>query len=634
VSASAIDPLDGGMQTVASVDPVLRVSGLEISRPRRDGSAATIVSGVDLEVGPSETIGIVGESGSGKSMTARALVGVLPRALEADGEVIYNGRQLLGQRERSWRAVRGREIGLIMQDPFTMLNPVLRVGTILDESLLPERRRSLNRAERRAEVVRLLAEVGIRDDAVANRYPFQLSGGMRQRVAIAAALAREPQVLIADEPSTALDVTTQREILTLTKRLQASQSRSMSLILITHDLRVAFAMCDRIYVLYAGSLIETGPAHELEGEPFHPYTQGLLLSEPPADRRVRELISIPGSVPSADEVQGECPFAARCRWSAPQCTQGSPPLRQVAPGRFSACVRIEEIRGEMQALRQVVELEVIEAAPQRTPSPLIELADVSKVFHVGSQAVRAVDGATLTVAEDESVGLVGESGSGKTTIARMLVGLERASEGQILIDGIDASNWSTLSRHDQRRLRATVQIVFQDPYSSLNPMRTVGSALAEALVIHNSRAKGVRAQVDELLHSVGLPAAYASRKPVALSGGERQRVAIARALAVSPRILICDEPVSALDVSVQAQILNLLAEIRTARGIGYLFITHDLSVVRQIADHIYVMHRGKIVESGHVEDVLGSPRHEYTMALLDSVPRSGDDWLQVSSSRG
>jgi peptide/nickel transport system ATP-binding protein len=449
---------------------------------------------------------------------------------------------------------------------------------------------------------------------------------MRQRVAIAAALARDPKLLIADEPSTALDVATQRDVLALIKRVQ--EARGMSLILITHDLRVAFATCQRIFVLYAGSLLEVGDADELAVEPFHPYTQGLLLSEPPAEQRVRELIAIPGAVPTADEVRGSCTFAPRCRWAAPVCVAGDPPLRQITPGRLSACVRLDEIRGEMQALRGLAEQEATPVTGGRSSSPLVSVSGARKLFHSGGGVVAALDDVSIEVGANESVGVVGESGSGKTTLARVLVGLERATEGSITIGGIPAHDYTKLSGKDRAKLRSTVQIVFQDPYSSLNPMRSIGWTLQEALTTHNPGAKNVGVQVAELLESVGLPASYAKRRPVALSGGERQRVAIARALAVDPQILICDEPVSSLDMSVQAQILNLLANLRAERGISYLFITHDLAIVRQISDFVYVMHRGKVVESGRTDDVLDRPQHSYTVSLLQAIPRADGDWLE------
>lgn len=610
----------------AALGPVLEVAGLRIERLRQD-RRDTIVTAVDLALAPGETIGIVGESGSGKSMTARAIMGLLPKGLIASGQVRYQGQNLLELSERELRAKRGGEIGLILQDPFTMLNPVMTCGKIISESLLRERH--LSRDARREEVVRRLAEVGIRDASVAGRYPFQLSGGMRQRVGIAAALARDPQVLIADEPTTALDVTTQRDVLALIKSIQAA--RGMSLVLITHDLRVAFAVCDRVYVLYAGSLIEVGSSAELDAEPLHPYTLGLLLSEPSAERRTGELVAIPGSVPAPDDVAGTCTFAPRCRWVAQSCTEGSPPMAVVAPGRLSACVRVSEIRAEMAMLRQKGEQEDNSGlSSSGAATALIQVQDARKVFRNGRRTVAALDGVSIEVGENESVGIVGESGSGKTTLARVLVGLEQATSGQILIDGIPASNWANLGSRDQRKLRSTVQIVFQDPYSSLNPMRSIGSILREAIAIGEPETKDRDSEVGNLLRSVGLPADYAARKPVALSGGERQRVAIARVLAAQPRILICDEPVSALDMSVQAQILNLLIRLRAERGIGYLFITHDLSIVRQVTERLYVMNGGKVVESGPTEDVLGNPRDPYTATLLKSVPRPEPEWLAAS----
>jgi peptide/nickel transport system ATP-binding protein len=611
-----------------ALDPVLEVQSLRIEAKRGDRTD-TIVRSIDLSIAPGETIGIVGESGSGKSMTAKSIIGLLPPSIVASGEVIYGGRNLLALSERQRRAIRGHEIGLIMQDPFTMLNPVLRCGRIIEESLQPEARKRLGRKGRPKEVARRLAEVGINDETVARRYPFQLSGGMRQRIGIAAALARDPKVLIADEPSTALDVTTQREILLLLRSLQ--EIRGMGLVLITHDLRVAFAMCDRIYVLYAGSLVEVSPAAELEAEALHPYTQGLLLSEPPADRRMSTLVAMSGIVPRADEVADCCTFAPRCRWATQECRQAAPPLVQVASGRLTACVRLAEIRGEMTALRRRVETPAEVVIGRRLDSPLVAVRDVVKTFGSAGRSVEAVGGVSLEVGENESIGLVGESGSGKTTLARMLVGLESPTAGEITIAGLDGTDWAKLAQQDRKRLRSTVQIVFQDPYSSLNPMRTVGWTLSEVVTIHDPGARNVSAKVSDLLESVGLPTAYAKRKPVALSGGERQRVAIARALAAQPRLIICDEPVSALDMSVQAQILNLFAALRAQREIAYLFIAHDLAIVRQVVDHIYVMYRGKIVESGPVEQVLDAPRDPYTIKLLSSVPRSESDWLSTKA---
>ena len=471
-------------------------------------------------------------------------------------------------------------------------------------------------------MLRRLREVGIDDPLVARRYPFQLSGGMRQRVALAAALARDPDLLIADEPSTALDVTTQAEILRLLRSVQ--QGRGMGLILITHDLRVAFTTCDRVYVLYAGSVLEAGAAGPLEREPLHPYTLGLLLSEPSVEDRLGELTAIPGSVPAPDDVADRCAFSPRCRWVQDICRTSTPPLEEVEPGRHSACIRIHEIRTEMAELRDRV---LVAAEPRTRPGagePVVAVDDLSKTFDLGrGRRVEALRGVSLSIAPGECVGLVGESGSGKTTLGRCLVGLENPSGGRIRIAGVDASDFARVSRQDRARLRRTVQMIFQDPYSTLNPRHSVERALTEALQQGGVGRRGsARAAVAELLERVGLPPSYARRRPASLSGGERQRVAIARALAVQPSVLVCDEPVSALDVSVQAQILNLFRGLQRELGIASLFITHDLAVVRQVADRVYVLLRGEVVESGPADDVLSRPRHPYTIRLMESVPGS------------
>jgi peptide/nickel transport system ATP-binding protein len=603
--------------------PVLSVRDLTISS-HIGGRERTIVSGIDLRASAGETIGIVGESGSGKSLTARAIIGLLPEGVQASGTIEYEGKSLLTLRERDLARLRGGEIGLVFQDPYTMLNPLRRCGRHIDEMLTGPDGRRLSRRERRAEAVRRLAEVGIDDPHVADRFPFELSGGMRQRVGIAAALARDPRMLIADEPSTALDVTTQRDLLALLKSLQ--ESRGMTLIMITHDLRVAFAMCERIYVLYAGAVLETGPARALDEQPMHPYTLGLLLSEPPLDRRLERLPSVEGSVAEPDDVAGRCPFSPRCRWAAPVCVAAATVLQPVADERESACVRLAEISAEMEERRQAVPAGLAgHSAAGR--DPLVQATDVRRTFVTGKRRVDALAGVSIEVGENESVGLVGESGSGKTTLARCLVGLETPTSGVITIGGLDASNYGALGAAERTRLRNIVQIVFQDPYSSLNPVRTVGAALKEAVTLYEPRLRGADTAVKELLAQVGLNEAYAGRKPVALSGGERQRVAIARALAVKPKLLVCDEPVSALDVSVQAQILNLFADLRRESGISYLFVTHDLAVVRQVVDRVYVLHRGRVVETGPVGRVLDHPADEYTQRLVDSIPRPESDWL-------
>jgi peptide/nickel transport system ATP-binding protein len=613
--------VDGPAANAAS-ERLLDVRGLRVEyvagRARR-----TLVSGVDLGVDRGETIAIVGESGSGKSLTARAIIRLLPTGVEATGgEVAFAGRDVLRLSDREAARLRGNRISMIFQDPFTMLNPVLRCSRHLEEVLRNRPGPRMSKRDARADAIGRLREVGIHDQTAADRYPFQLSGGMRQRVALAAALAGDPELLIADEPSTALDVTTQAEILDLLQSVQ--RARGMGLILITHDLRVAFSVAERVYVLYAGALLEVSAAEALEREPLHPYTLGLLLSEPATEFRQERLLAVSGSVPAPDEVAEQCSFAPRCRWSRPACVAAQPSLRPIDGDRLTACVRIDEIRGELRDVRLEMRAPAVLAPVSGNGAHrFLEVRDLRKVFpgRAGTR-VRALDGVSVEVGVNESVGVVGESGSGKTTLGRCLVGLETPTAGAIRVDGIDAADYSRLTRAERARLRRTVQIVFQDPYSSLDPTETVGASLREVLVVNGFAKDGVKKRIDELLERVGLPLGYARRRPAALSGGERQRVAIARTLAVDPKLIVCDEPVSALDVSVQAQILNLFRDLREELGLSYLFITHDLAVVRQVVDRIYVLYQGNVVEQGPSERVLDRPEHPYTKRLISSIPRS------------
>ena len=616
--------MTAGTATAPKADaPLLEVRHLAVSAHGPAGRK-TITAGTDLSVGRGETVGIVGESGSGKSLTARAVVRLLPHNVSAEGEIRFDGRELLTLPEAELHRIRGARISLMFQDPYTMLNPLLKCGKHIEE-VLPERARMGSRQERAAEVQQRLSEVGIVDPDVARRLPFQLSGGMCQRVALAAALAQDPELLIADEPSTALDVTTQAEILKLLRRVQ--QTRHMSLILITHDLRLAFSTCDRVYVLYAGSLMEVGGASEIEREPFHPYTLGLLLSEPPVKKRLSKLVAIRGAVPAADEVAGICKFAPRCDWAREACRAGEPDLAELAPGRTTACLRFAEICEEMRALRQQAFAETgadARVAP-RESGALVRVSNLVKTFEGrGGRQVQALKGTSLEIQPGESVGLVGESGSGKTTLGRCLVGLETPTGGEIEINGVAASRFDALDREALFRLRMSIQMVFQDPYATLNPKHSVRRSLLEALrAAGRVEGKAAEEAVFALLREVGLPEAYAERRPATLSGGERQRIAIARALAVRPKVLVCDEPVSALDVSVQAQILNLFKRLQTQHEISYLFITHDLAVLRQVVDRVYVLYLGEIVEQGATEEVMTRPQHAYTRRLIESIPHTG-----------
>ncbi|EYD77476.1 putative ABC transporter, ATP-binding protein [Rubellimicrobium mesophilum DSM 19309] len=604
------------MSLIYSSGNLLRVEDMSLFHDAPTGRRTlTVATSLQLERGGS--LAIVGESGSGKSLTAKAIAGLLPPGVRLSGSIRLEGEELTGLAERDWQRIRGRRISMLLQDPFTMMNPVMRCGAHIEEMLRdqPEFR---SRSARRAEVARRLAEVGINDASVADRLPFQLSGGMCQRVALAAALARDPEILIADEPSTALDVTTQAEIMRLLNRAQAE--RGMALILITHDLRLAFSACERVCVFYAGQMIEVGAAPALAAAPFHPYTTGLLLSEPPASRRVSTLVAIPGRVPPADAVENECPFSDRCRWVVDaKCRTTRPPLVERTPARFTACVRQPEIQGELDALRTAA----LEAANEPEPvtpenGALVHVAGLCKSFG-GKRPMHALKGVSLSVGRGECLGLVGESGSGKTTLGRCLVGLETPTSGQIVIEGIPSADFEALARNERARVRQTIQMIFQDPYATLNPKHSVGRALEESLRM-SQRTGRTQDHVRTLLSEVGLTEAYAGRYPSELSGGERQRVAIARSLAVDPAVLVCDEPVSALDVSVQAQVLNLFKSLMASRELSLLFITHDLAVVRQIADRICVIYLGEIVEEGPCQQVLNDPQHPYTRRLISAIP--------------
>jgi peptide/nickel transport system ATP-binding protein len=586
----------------------LSVTGLTVTGP-----AGRIIEDVSLEVARGATVGIVGESGSGKSITARALTGLLPAGLAATGTLTIGGHQvpLDGGKKRAWRGIRGAKITLLPQDPFTSLSPRHHCG---DQIALPLHGQS--RAQRTAAVRAALAEVGL-PERVAGQYPFELSGGMRQRVAIAAALITRPDVLIADEATTALDVTTQREVLDLLASLQ--RTRDMGLIVITHDLSVARGRADRITVLYAGRIAEQGAAPAVIGAPAHPYTVRLLDCDPPLHQTLDRLPVIPGSVPRLAQVGAACTFAARCTLAADECTSQVPALAEVAPGHRAACFRVADLQragaGRPVETRPRSEWSSdAAAAANGGRAAVLSIRDLRKSFgrHV------ALDGVDLDVYAGESVAVVGESGSGKTTLARIVVGLERADAGSVTLAGATARATARAAA----RAAAPPQIVFQDPYSALNPSLAVGTSLRDAL-----RAGGrprTKAEVTQLLEMVGLPAAYARRRPQALSGGERQRVAIARALAVRPDLLVCDEAVSSLDVSVQAQVLNLISDLRRSLGLSVLFISHDLAVVRQAAQRVYVLHQGRFVEQGETADVLDRPSDDYTRLLMASVPAVHD----------
>lgn len=536
--------------TATSTEPLLRVTGLVTTFTTADETVRA-VDGVSFEVRPGQILGIVGESGSGKSVTSRSIMRMVRQPGEiTDGRIELGDRDLLALSPAEMRAVRGREIAMIFQDPQAALNPVIKIGEQIEEAL---RIHGVSGDEARRRTLELLTQVGIPDpEKAANRYQHEYSGGMRQRVVIAIALANKPSVLIADEPTTALDVTIQAQILQLLRDLR--DELGIAIIFITHDMGVVAEICDDVLVMYKGKVVERGPVRRILDAPEHPYTIGLMNAVPRMDAPLRA------------------------------------PL--VAPTDSGPALEVVDLRTDVMAGRRGV---------FRRLAPFY-----------------AVDGVSLHVRRGETLSLVGESGCGKSTLSRTIVGIYRAASGRILVGGRDVTESTPANR---AAVVAGVQYVFQDPYSSLNPRRTAGQSLEEALSQAGVPPRDIPERAVELLERVGLGANYLNRYPYAFSGGQRQRIGIARALAGRAEVLILDEPVSALDVSIQAEILDLLTRLQSELGLGYLFISHDLAVVREISHRVAVMYKGRIVETGTASEIFGDPQDDYTRRLLASTPK-------------
>ncbi len=607
-----------------------------------DARPAVPVDGVSFELGANQCVALLGESGCGKSMTALALMRLLPEGARVTaGSVRLDDTELLDLPEMRMRTLRGGRLAMVFQEPMTSLNPVMTLAAQLGEALAAHR--GLRGGAARTEAARLMAAVELPAERL-DAYPFQLSGGQRQRALIAMMLAGEPDVLIADEPTTALDVTVQAQILELLDGLR--RERGMGLLLITHDLDVARDMADRVAVMYAGEIVEWAPRDALYAMPRHPYTQKLFAVLPRPERRGQRLDSLPGRVPPADAAFTGCRFAERCPRAWARCRSEAPALHLAAPGHYARCHLADPgvHDGRSGTVAQVASASAagalggstaglvhVQTSAARPPSPsaMLEVDQLAVHFPIRRGllrrqvgAVRAVDGVSLAVHPGETLALVGESGCGKTTLARAVLRLIEPTGGTVRLGGETLAN---LRGEALRRMRARMQIVFQDPFASLNPRMRVQDIVEEgmaALLPHLDAGTRVR-RTRELLDQVGLPADAGGRYPHEFSGGQRQRIAIARALAVEPALLILDEPTSALDVSVQAQILNLLAELQAARGLAYLFITHNLAVVSYLAHRVAVMRGGRIVEQGSVDTVLGAPSEAYTRELLASVPGWG-----------
>jgi peptide/nickel transport system ATP-binding protein len=603
--------------------PLLDIGGLSVQFVTSHGTVRA-VEGLSYSVHPGEMVAIVGESGSGKSVSALAVMQLLPaRTARISGSVRFDGRELLSLSEEEMRRIRGREIAMIFQEPMTSLNPVLKIGLQIMEPLLIHL--AMEDGAARARAVELLTLVGITDpESRLDQYPHQLSGGMRQRVMIAIGLACNPKLLIADEPTTALDVTIQAQILELMKDL--SRRLGVAVVIITHNLGIVARYADRVNVMYAARLAESGTAERVFARPLHPYSRGLLGAVPRLDRgRSARLATIDGAPPNLLAPPEGCRFHPRCRFVTDRCHQ-EPALEEAEPGHLVACHRVDEVEAldgrPPSGMRAGAAVKA--TANGASAERMLDIKDASKFFPIRMGflrkpwQIRAVNDVTLDIRRGETLGLVGESGCGKSTLGRLVLRLDDPTAGEIRFEGVDLAR---LKANEMLAVRKRLQVIFQDPYSSLNPRMTVGQIIAEPMRVHGILPKPeIPARVAELLQTVGLFPYMALRYPHELSGGQRQRVGIARALSVNPHVIVCDEAVSALDVSIQGQVINLLEELQQKLGLTYLFIAHDLAVVRHISTKVAVMYLGRIVEQAPAEELFANPKHPYTQALLAAAP--------------
>ena len=608
--------------------PLLQIKDLHTDIEVRNGVVRAL-SGVDLHVNPGETLGIVGESGSGKTMTALSLMGLLPQGGKvSSGSIILDGQDLTQLPLKEKRKLRGTKVGMIFQDPLTSLNPTMKIGLQVCEPLRVHEK--LSKREALARAVEILKRVGMpRPEVVINNYPHQLSGGMRQRVMIAMALVCKPRILIADEPTTALDVTTQMQILDLIDELR--DEYKMGVILITHDLGVVAGHTDRVAVMYAGRIVETAPTKTLFTEPKHRYTSSLMAALPErALAAGTKLFSIPGAPPSLTNLPVGCRFAARCLWATDECRAGYPDLSGDDTHTFSCFHPVQEgdespavLQGKLDSTKAE---ETASDAPQISHDVLLDVKEASREYESAGSGffkrekgvVSAVDRVSITVKKGETYGLVGESGCGKSTVGRLIAGLEPPSGGAIELDGRDLA---TLKGRDAVRIHRDVQMMFQDSYAAMDPRMRIDQILAEPMSIQKTgNARQIAERIMEILEQVGLTEEVLDRYPHEFSGGQLQRLGFARSLTLAPDLIVADEPVSALDVSVQAQVLNLMKDLQHELGLSYLFISHDLAVVQYMADRIGVMYLGRIVEEGPAHEVVKNPKHPYTKALIDSIP--------------
>ncbi|MEW1551657.1 ABC transporter ATP-binding protein [Streptomyces tsukubensis] len=606
--------------------PLLVVRGLRVSFPApAGGRAVAAVRGVDLALAAGECLAVVGESGSGKTVTGRALLGLAgPAARVTADRHELSGRDVRELDERGWRELRGRHAGLVPQDALVSLDPLRRVGAEVTEALRTHR--LAGRRDRPERAVGLLEKVGVPEPAIrARQYPHELSGGLRQRALIAAALAAGPGLIVADEPTTALDATVQARILDL---LAERRDNGAGVLLISHDLAVVARLADRVAVMHRGVVVEEGPARRLLRSPAHPYTRDLLRAVPGPGTRGTRLSS--RTVPDAARdaaVPGEgCGYADRCPLAVEQCRAGEPPLARL-PGDDGPLVRCPRT-GEPWPEPVTVARRPAPSGGGRAEVLAAEALDASFPLPGGGRR-QAVRGVSFTLSAGETLGVLGESGSGKSTVARILMGLLEPDGGRVTFLG---EPWSGLRERERRGRRRRIQLVHQDPFGALDPRWTVRQVVGEAFDAPGGsrpgRAKEREGQVREVLRQVGLDDSVLHRRPRDLSGGQRQRVAVARALAPGPAVLVCDEPVSALDVSVQAQVLDLFADIRASTDVAMVFISHDIGVIHHLSDRVLVMRDGAVVEEGAADDVLLRPRTAWTRELLDAVPRAEHAWRE------
>ncbi|HEY1819962.1 MAG TPA: ABC transporter ATP-binding protein [Trebonia sp.] len=607
---------------------LLEISDLRTEIQLKDG-VVHAVDGVTLHVDEGETLGVVGESGCGKTMTALTIMQLLPNGGRiAEGSIKLAGRELTTLKPDEMRKIRGDDIGMIFQDPLSSLNPTLTVGKQIAEAVLLHR--DVTKTEALDRAVEVLDLVGLpRARERVGEYPHQFSGGMRQRVMIAMALACDPKLLIADEPTTALDVTIQKQILELIDDLR--RRLGMAVIMVTHDLGVIAGRADRVAVMYAGKVVETTETSALYANPRHPYTEALFHALPEKSAETRErLYSIPGAPPDLVNPPKGCRFAPRCRYATDKCRTEPPDLNGETTAHVYRCffpvgVKEKTVGGQLTVVEPVMAAEVDSLEEQHVGAVVLGARDLVKDFPVTKGllqrkvgTVSAVAGVSFDIRKGETLGLVGESGCGKTTIGRMLVGLEKPTSGAISFGGKDLAR---SSGREYRRERRDIQYMFQDSYASLDPRMRAGSILREPLLVQGIGSRhDQQAKIKEMLDKVGLPSAWTERFPHEFSGGQRQRLGFARALMLNPQLIVADEPVSALDVSIQAQVLNMMRDLQRELGLTYLFISHDLSVVRYLSNHIGVMYLGKLVEIGTADEVYLRPAHPYTKGLIESAP--------------